>query len=323
MVFYHPWRHRHVYDFLHHSKINYRVFYRSLTLKSNYHGINARKDRPGHTGSSRGIGFYTALGLARLGADVIVVSHNDAHCSDAIMRINTIIDRDAARYYVADLESQRSIRQLADHIKRDLPRLDVLINNAGGWFREYQETPDQIEMTFALNHLGYFLLTGLLLDLLKKSASARIINVTSIAHRQPKTIQFENINLEGEYSAFKAYSQSKLANVLFTKALARRLLGKEITVNAVHPGLVASYFYRNFGFLTPIANRFITWAGKDSEEGAQTSSYLAGSPKVVTISGKYFVNKNQHKSSKPSNDIQMQEHLWQLSERLTGFNYPD
>lgn len=254
------------------------------------------------TGSSRGIGFETALGLAKMGAHVIVVSHNEDHTLEAVARIKDAAGEDSVRYYLADLASQESIRMLAEEIKAGYDRLDVLVNNVGGMFRKYEESPDGIEMTFALNHLSYFLLTGLLLDLLKKSTPARIVNVSSEAHRQAKGINFDNIGFKDDYSLMKAYSQSKLANILFTHELASRLEGSGVTVNALHPGFVNSHLYRDYGLMTPLVKLFASISGKNTVQGAQTSIYLASSPEVEMVSGKYFVDEKVERSSEASYD---------------------
>lgn len=273
------------------------------------------------TGSSRGIGFETALGLAKLGAHVIVVSHDQAHCEEAVAQIQTVAGEDAARYYTADLASQEAIRTLAAEVKTDYTHLEVLVNNVGGWFRKYQESPDGIEMTFALNHLSYFLLTGLLLDLLKTSAPARIVNVSSDAHRQVDRIHFDNIGFKGEFTTMKAYAQSKLANILFTHELARKLEGTSVSVNALHPGFVNSHLYRNFGLLEPLVRLFAGIGGKNVQEGAQTSIYVASSPALNLVSGKYFADEELVRSSDASYDQYTAERLWDLSEEMTGLRY--
>lgn len=285
--------------------------------KTTMHGRNVLV-----TGSSRGIGFYTALGLAKKGAHVIIVSHNREHCKQAVSRIIETAGEGSACFYVADLSSQKEIRQFAEDVKKDYDHLDVLINNVGGWFRKYQESEDGIEITFSLNHLSYFLLTGLLLDLLKNSSPARIINVSSDAHRTIDGIQFDDLEFKEHFRAFPAYAQSKLANIMFTYELSKRLEGSDITVNAVHPGSVASELYRNFGILTPVINFFLNIFAKSSEEGAQTSIYLASSPEVTDVTGKYFVDMKQNRSSEASYNKSAWQRLWKTSEEMTNFEYP-
>ena len=273
------------------------------------------------TGSSRGIGFYTALGLAEKGANVIIVSHDEERCREAVKKISEKFGEDSARYYVADLSSQTEIRDLAEKVKSDYDQLDVLINNVGGWFSSYRESEDGIEKTFALNHLSYFLLTGLLLDLLKNSTPSRIINVASDAHEQMDGINFGDIQFRDRYRPYLTYAQSKLANIMFTYELADRLEDSNITVNALHPGSVASKLYRNFGILEPLINFWIKLTGKTSKEGAETSIYLASSGEVSDVSGKYFVNKEQKPSSQASYDKESWERLWEISENMTRYKY--
>ncbi|MDF1519589.1 MAG: SDR family oxidoreductase [Brevefilum sp.] len=274
------------------------------------------------TGSSQGIGFFTALGLAGKGAHVIIVSHDEEHSKQAVEEINNKCETGSARYYVADLSSQREIRELAEKVKQDYDQLDVLINNAGAWFSRHRESDDGIEKTFALNHLSYFLLTGLLIDLINKNTSTRIINVSSDAHRASYGIRFDDIGFQTGYRPFMTYAQSKLANIMFTYELANRLEGTNITVNVLHPGAVASNLYRNFGILEPLINLWIKISGKTSEEGAKTSIYLASSAEVSDITGKYFTDEKQKRSSNASYNEESWKQLWKLSEEMTGFEYP-
>lgn len=274
------------------------------------------------SGSSRGIGFETAMELARMGAHVIITSHNQERAQAACDRINAEFGTERARYYLANYASQDEVKQLAGYIQRDYDQLDILINNVGGWFREFQLSPDGIEMTFALNHLSYFLLTGYLLPLLKESAPARIINVSSNAHFQAKGIQFDDIQFQNRYNTFGVYAHSKLANVLFTYELARRLSGTGLTVNALHPGFVKSELYRDFGIFTPLVKLSATMFGKSTVEGAQTSIYLASAPEVAGVTGKYFSESKPKESSPASYDQSQAERLWVLSEEMTGFKYP-
>lgn len=257
-----------------------------------------------------------------MGAHVIIVSHNETRAQAAHKRIIAENDENAARYYVADLSIQDQIHQLTEEILRDYDQLDVLVNNVGGWFRKFEQSADGIEMTFALNHLSYFLITGRLLPLLKKSAPARIVNVSSDAHRQVNGIQFDDIQYQERYQAFPVYAQSKLANVLFTNELAQRLEGTGLTVNALHPGFVKSELYRHFGIITPLVNFMAGLFGKSVEEGAQTSIYLASAPKVAGETGQYYIECKPQDSSPASYDQAQAQRLWQVSEEMTGFNYP-
>ena len=274
------------------------------------------------TGSSRGIGFYTAKGLAQMDAQVIIVSHHQERCETAVKTIKKETGNNQVRYYVADLSSLDEIQKLAKKVNQDYQRLDVLVNNVGGWYRTRQITVDGIELTFALNHLSYFLLTGLLFELLQKSANARIINVTSDAHRTAMGINFNDLQFTNRYRSFGAYAQSKLANLLFTYDLAERLSNKPITINAVHPGMVRSEFYRDFGVIGKVINLFISLFGKNSQEGAETPIYLAISPEIEDVTGKYFIDKQENKSSADSYHKTTADRLWKISEEMTGFKYP-
>jgi NAD(P)-dependent dehydrogenase (short-subunit alcohol dehydrogenase family) len=274
------------------------------------------------TGGSTGIGFYTALELAKKGASIIIVGHNKNHCEEAVEKIKQTTGQDNIVFYTADLSSKNEIVELSKNIHDDFDKLDILINNVGRWFTKYQENTDGIEMTFALNHLSYFLLTGLMLDLLQETGEARIINVSSTAHNFPKTIQFDNLNFKDDFRLMKVYGHSKLANILFTYQLADRLNGNGITVNALHPGFVRSNLYRDYGIFGPVILFLAKLFGKDPQEGARTSVYLASSEDVTAMSGKYFVEEKEKDSSAISYDKDLQKRLWDISEELTGFTYP-
>jgi NAD(P)-dependent dehydrogenase (short-subunit alcohol dehydrogenase family) len=212
------------------------------------------------------------------------------------------------------------VRQLADEFKAKYNRLDVLVNNAGAVFSQRRETDDGYEMTFALNHLNYFLLTNLLLDLLKASAPSRIINVSSDAHRMTRGLNFDDLQRKRHYNlmGFGAYSDSKLANVLFTYELARRLHGTAVTANAVHPGSVATGFAHNTpGLLDQLMN-IVHRFSLTPEEGARTMIYLASSPAVEGVGGKYFDKSKAVQSSQVSYDEEAARRLWEISEQMTG-----
>jgi NAD(P)-dependent dehydrogenase (short-subunit alcohol dehydrogenase family) len=220
-------------------------------------------------------------------------------------------------FIVADLSLLGGIKHAATAFMENHTHLHVLVNNAGGMFTKHVLTTDGYEYTFALNHLNYFLLTNLLLDMLKASAPARIINISSNAHENAK-IDFENLQGEKRYVGLEAYGQSKLANLLFTYELSRRLDGTGVTANAVHPGVVATGFARNNG---PVYNVGTWIAGqlffRKPERGAQTGIYLASSPEVEGISGKYFVDSKPVDSKPQSHDRAVAEKLWQISMELT------
>ncbi|MCA9955364.1 MAG: SDR family oxidoreductase [Anaerolineales bacterium] len=268
------------------------------------------------TGANAGMGKVTARELAQMGATVIMVARSQVRGEAALDEIRQASNSDKVQLLLADLSSMASIRELADTVQANYGRLDVLVNNAGGIFNQREVSVDGYEMTFALNHLNYFLLTNLLLDLLKASAPARIVNVASTAHVGAK-IHFDDIMMAQKYRSFEAYGQSKLANILFTYELARRLAGSGVTANALHPGGVATEFATGQGFMGWIF-KLIRPFLLTPEQGAQTQIYLASSPDVEGISGKYFAKKKPVQSSKISYDTAVAQRLWQLSEELTG-----
>lgn len=274
------------------------------------------------TGATAGIGEVTALELARTDATIVGVGRNPAKCVAVADRIRQETGNPRVEFLIADLSVQAQVRQVAAEFGQKYVQLDVLINNAGAVFFQRQESADGIEMTWALNHLSYFLLTHLLLDRLKASASARIINVASDAHRGGK-LNFADLEGKQKYSGFGAYAQSKLANILFTYELARRLAGSGVTVNTLHPGFIASNFAmdnfvgwrRTFSWLYRGIQRV---AARSPDQGAETSIYLATDPAVATISGEYFVNKRIGKSTAASHDEQAAQRLWTVSEQMVG-----
>lgn len=270
------------------------------------------------TGATSGIGAVTARALAQKGATVIIVARNQERCLNTVDEIMKKTGNQSVEFMLADLSSQAEIHDLVDVYKDKYDHLDVLVNNAGGFFMSRLESVDGIEMTFALNHLNYFLLTNLLLDTIIASAPARIVNVSSAAHENAN-INFEDLEGKQKYSGWQAYGQSKLANVLFTYGLARRLEGTGVTVNALHPGMVATNFgANNGGILGSMARHVMNLFSIDVEEGAQTSIYLASSPEVEDVTGKYFVKKEAVRSSSISYDEAAAKRLWQISEEMTG-----
>ncbi|HYR80888.1 MAG TPA: SDR family oxidoreductase, partial [Thermoplasmata archaeon] len=239
------------------------------------------------TGANSGIGKATGLGLARLGGTVVMACRS-ATRGDAA-RQDIVRDSGNSKVYleIVDLASEDSTRSFAEEFTRKYPRLDVLINNAGVYKSHREVTPDGLERTFEVNYLSGFLLTHLLLDLLKKSAPSRIVNVSSRAH-SGGTIHFDDLQGEQRYGGFGAYGQSKLAQILFTQELARRLQGTGVTVNACHPGVIRT----NLGMGgTSAVVRFVRMFFKGPEKGAETPIYLSVSPEVAGVTGKYFANK--------------------------------
>ncbi len=270
------------------------------------------------TGASDGIGYAAARELARMGASVVIVGRNKAKTSAAAERIIGETGNREVRYMLADLSSQADVCSLADQVKQQVPRLDVLVNNAGAIFLSNRRSVDGIEMTFALNHLGYFLLTTLLLDLLKDSTPARIVNVSSSSHFSARNFRLEDLPKPGSNGGYRAYGRSKLCNILFTYELARRLEGSGVAVNALHPGLVRTSIARDNGLLGLVVNFFIGVRGVDATRGAETLNYLAASPGVEGTTGKFFVDCRAVPSSPLSYDVELASDLWKLSERLTA-----
>jgi NAD(P)-dependent dehydrogenase (short-subunit alcohol dehydrogenase family) len=269
------------------------------------------------TGANAGIGKATALGLAQQGATIVMVSRDKTKGEAARDELRAQSGNTSIDLLQADLSSQQAIRQLAETFKQRYTQLHVLINNAGGYHMQRQETPDGLEMTFAVNYLAPFLLTNLLLDTLKASAPARIINVSSAAQAS-NFIDLDNLQATANYSGWRAYGQSKLAEVLFTYELAHRLQGTGVTANCLHPGFVAS----NFGqananpVVRPFMKLLFSNLGISTEEGAKTSLYLASSPDVEGVTGKYFVKSVPKRSAPLSYDESLQRHLWEKSELL-------
>lgn len=273
------------------------------------------------TGATNGIGEATARALADMGAQVIGVGRNAEKCARVEHQIRALTGNPNVSYLLADLSDLEQVLQLARRIREKYKELHVLINNAGAFFLRRQLNPQGFEMTFALNHLSYFMLTNLLIDRLIASAPARIVIVASGAHNTG-TIHFEDLNLSRGYNGWKAYAQSKLANILFAYELARRLQGYNITVNAMTPGFVATGIGKNNGILVRLALWPLHRLGAQKpEEGARTVIYLATSPKVEGITGKYFISEKPVPSSPASYDEQAARSLWDASEALVRTVY--
>lgn len=266
------------------------------------------------TGSNAGIGKATALELAKRGATVIMVCRSQERGAAAQQEIKAQSGNAKVDLLVADLSSQAAIRQLVQEFESRYDRLHVLINNAAVALKRRELSKDGIEMMFAVNHLSYFLLTNLLLDTLKASAPARIINVASNAHRFGR-LDFDDLQGEKRYHMFRAYALSKLENLYFTYALAKRIEGTGVTVNALHPGVIRTELNRDLPqFLKWLFDRFM----KPAEKGAETPVYLADSPEVEGVNGKYWDECKAIPSAPRSYDKEAAETLWQLSAKLTG-----
>lgn len=270
------------------------------------------------TGATSGIGEVTARALAQAGATTLLVGRDADRGKAAVDRIKAQTGNSNVHLFLADLSSQAEIRELAANVRRRYDHLDVLVNNAGAVFNTRQLTVDGIEMTFALNHLSYFLLTTLLLDLLKAGAPSRVINVASATHQGARSSGIDDWQSEKQYSMTQAYHRSKLANLLFTYELARRLEGTGVTVNAVKPGFTKTGLGKNSGGLMAIFLRIMSaLMAQSAEKGAETSIYLATSPDVAQVTGKYFDRQVAIKSSPDSYNVALGQRLWALSEHLT------
>jgi NAD(P)-dependent dehydrogenase (short-subunit alcohol dehydrogenase family) len=267
------------------------------------------------TGATRGIGRATAEGLVRLGASVVLICRRQQDGEEVSRELTP--SGVPPEVVVADLSSQSSIRSAAEQIRSRWPRLQVLINNAGVFTRRRELTVDGMETQFAVNHLAYFLLTNLLLDQLKAGAPSRIINVSSGAHAGA-TIEFENLQGERDYHGGEAYARSKLANILFTYELARRLRGTGVTANCLHPGVIATRLLASYMGIPAAGGALARTFGAKPEKGAETILYLASSPEVEGLSGKYFSHGKPVSSSPESYDETTGRRLWEISERLTG-----
>ncbi|HEY7340929.1 MAG TPA: SDR family oxidoreductase [Ktedonobacterales bacterium] len=271
------------------------------------------------TGATSGIGLVTARELAALGATVAMVGRNETKTRAAVEAIRQQTGNAEVDYLLADLSSQDAIRGVADAFQRRYGALHVLVNDAGVMLWRREEAANGLEMTFAVNHLAPFLLTNLLLDTLRASAPARVVSVASDAH-MGASIPFDDLqHKQGRYQWLKVYGQTKLANIMFTYALARRLAGSGVTANALHPGVVATGIYRSTnGLFNGMTKAVMPIFALSPEKGAETSIYLASSPEVATVSGQYFYKCKPKRSSQASYDVAAQERLWQVSEQLTG-----
>ena len=271
------------------------------------------------TGANSGIGKATATRLAIMGAYIVMLCRNKERGETARQDIIQTSGNNNIELILIDLTDLGSVRKAAEEIKAKYDHIDVMLNNAGGYFEKRKTSKDGYEYTFAMNHLGHFLLTNLLLDELKAAVNARIINLSSDIHKKGH-IYFDDLMTEKKYKGFGVYSHAKLANILFTNELSRRLQHTNITVNTLHPGMVRTNFTsdasRFIKFMMTIMGRFL----KSPEKGAETSVYLASSKEVDRISGKYFVNLKEKKSSPESYDEKVAKKLWKVSCELTGLD---
>jgi len=270
------------------------------------------------TGATHGIGLAAAEELSRRGALLAVVARDERRAAAAVDQIRATAGAGDVDVLLADLSLQASVRDLAAEALRRYPRIDVLVNNAGAMFATRQVTEDGIELTWALNHLGPFLLTTLLLDRITDSAPARIVTTASDAHKG-RVIPFDDLNAERGYRTrgYERYGETKLANILFTAELARRLRGTGVTANCFHPGLVATGFNRNNGLFMSGAMTLARPFSRSPKQGAETLVWLVDSPEVSDESGGYFVDMRRAVPSRPATDAEAARRLWQVSEEQT------
>ena len=270
------------------------------------------------TGANSGIGFATASELARRGATVIMVCRDRQKGLEAQRQIRQAYGNDRVRLLLADLSLGASIRKAIEEFRNEHSKLHVLVNNAGGYFTDRYETSEGLELTFAVNHMGYFRLTTGLLDVLKASAPSRIVNVASDAHRMAPFDFTDPQSATKKYRGHRAYAQSKLANILFTRELSDRLAETGVTANAVHPGMVNTSFARsNRKTVGNVAYRLLTSVFSiDAVKGAATSVYLATSPDVEKVSGAYFARSRPSEPSAAALDPEAARRLWDLSMQL-------
>lgn len=269
------------------------------------------------TGANSGIGKSTAMALAKQGAHIVMVCRNEDKGYAAQQDIIATSKNEAVELYLCDFSEQRQIKGLVEELEVGLDKIDVLLNNAGLIMNKRALTIDGLETTFAVNHMGYFMLTNLLLDMVTATPQSRIICVASDAHRMVKSLDFDNLQAEKKFSQWQVYGLSKLCNIYFTYELAKRLKDSSTTVNCLHPGVVGTNFGKEGGgwlmggFMSVFKGALLS-----PEKGAETSIYLANSPEVEGVSGKYFNKKKATKSSDLSNNGNYAERLWSISEDL-------
>ncbi len=267
------------------------------------------------TGATSGIGEIAVLELARMGARIVFVARDEGRAEATLRRLEAIAPRLGHRVHLADLSSMAETRRVGAAIAAGEPHIDVLINNAGAMFSDRRVTPEGLELTFALNHMAYFMLTATLRETLIASAPARIVSTASSAHAGSR-LDFNDLQCARGYNGWKAYGRSKLANILFTRELARRLAGTGVAANCLHPGFVATRFGDASGGWTsrlmPLARSFAITA----EQGADTIIHLAASPEVEGATGAYFVKRKIAKPSAAARDESAAKRLWEASEKL-------
>lgn len=285
---------------------------------------NAMSDMTGKTvlitGANQGIGKASAMALGKMGASLVLVCRNEPKAREAVVDIEKAGAKNV-ELIVGNLASQADVHGIAAKFMTSHERLDVLMNNAGVLVPSRRTTVDGIEETLAINHLAPFLLTNLLLDVLKKTPRARIVNVSSRAHVGAK-IHWEDVQLERGFSANKAYGQSKLCNILFTRELAKRLESTGVTANSLHPGVIASGFGHTYGGAISVVLKALKPFLATPEEGAKTQVWLASSPEVAGVTGRYFAKCKEVTPSQRALEEGAPERLWEISERLSGIAKP-
>jgi NAD(P)-dependent dehydrogenase (short-subunit alcohol dehydrogenase family) len=268
------------------------------------------------TGATDGIGLEAAAGLGALGARLVLVGRNRAKGEVVLAALRQRVPRIEAEMYHADLSRRDEIQRLAPKLLAVAPRIDVLLNNAGAFFAKREVVEDGLEQTFALNHMGYFRLTALLRDRLIASAPARIVNVASEAHRNA-ALDFDDLQTARDYNGWKAYQRSKLANILFTRGLARQLIGTGVTANCLHPGFVKTSFGDNNRGFWGIGIRLGKFfAAISIPRGAETPVYLASAPEVAGVTGQYFDKCREREPNAAARNDADAQRLWKESERL-------
>jgi NAD(P)-dependent dehydrogenase (short-subunit alcohol dehydrogenase family) len=270
------------------------------------------------TGANSGVGRVTARELAKQGACVLMVCRDTGRGSEALAEVARSAAGPGPQLLLADLSSQQSVRALADDVRRRFTAIDVLINNAAGIFAQREVTTDGIEKTFATNHLGPFLLTNLVLDLLREAASGRIINVAAEVY--PGKLDFDNLQSEKSYGLLSAYFRSKLENIIFTFELARRLRGTKVTANCVSPGPTRTRFGDNMTGPAGLFPRLTKPLFPSAEKGARTMIHLALSPEMKDVSGRFFLRQRAQRTKPVTNDIKVAERLWHISAELVGLS---
>lgn len=269
------------------------------------------------TGATSGLGLEAAEELAKMGARLVLVGRDRARGDAALARLRAAVPSVPASIYYADLSLISEQKRVATEIRNAEPRIDVLINNAGAMFSSRRETEEGLEMTFALNHMAYFVITNILLDRVHASGAGRIVSTASAAH-WGKKLDFDDLQATNHYSMGAVYGRSKLANVLFTRELARRLAGTSVTANCLHPGFVATRFGADNGLLARLAIRVAMLGAIRVEQGAETIVYLASSPEVNGFSGGYYRQRHAAQTSAEGQDFEAARRLWTESARLSG-----